>query len=185
MSHQQMTDYQRGMSLLEVLVALTLLSVVVLGLLSVQARLSVRSENASQHAKAVQLIGNDYHAVRAFSDEQKHSYARQLNQLAGQANGTDAMSRYRRAAHAVQMSCHQGCQPDDYAKWLASQTAQTAADFGIVIGVVPCQMGQMGQAGQCWVAAWGNDAMTKLRRCQIAQKDNLAHQNNCVSMGGL
>ena len=65
------TTNEGGFGLIEVLISLLLLSVVALGLITVQGRLLVQTKHADLRLQAVQLMANDYHAVRSFTPEQK------------------------------------------------------------------------------------------------------------------
>lgn len=169
---------QQGFGLIEVLIALLLLSIVALGFLSVQARLLIMSADAQFHTQAVQLMSNDYHAIRVFSPAQKHSYMQTLAQIAQSAKG--GVRSYQRAAQAITMDCHTSCTPEQMAKSMAIRSVQSAAESQMILSVTTCD------TGHCWVAAWGNQAYELLHSCPhravTAVDDRLA---NCIMMGGL
>ncbi len=169
---------ERGFGLIEALVALLLLSIVAMGFLSVQGRLMVTSADAAFHTQAIQLMSNDYHAIRSFSSSQKDSYAQTLRQIAQSADG--GIEAYQRTANAAIINCHQGCTPQELARSLAIRSAQSAGRSKIVLSVTTCA------TGRCWVAAWGDQASGLLNNCPHlmvrAVNDKL---NNCIMMGGL
>lgn len=171
--YQQIYKKSAGSSLLEVLMALLLLSVVALGLLLVQGRLLISSSSADLQAQAVQLISNDYHALRNFDDNQKRSYRLALSQIASSAA---TLQEYRRAAQAPRMDCYQGCSADAYAQSLAIRTANAAAQANVVITATTCP------SGYCWVVMWGSAAFTGYDcQARLASTANA----DCLIMGGL
>lgn len=169
---------EQGFGLIEVLVALLLLSIVALGFLSVQARLLITTTDAKLHTQAVQLMSDDYHATRSFTPSQKHSYIQTLTQISQTASS--GIQAYHQGAHAAIIDCHRRCTPEQMAQSLAIRSAQSAAKSQMILSVTPCP------TGRCWVAAWGNQAHTLIKSCPHttvqAVDDRLA---NCIMMGGL
>lgn len=169
---------QQGFGLIEVLIALLLLSIAALGFLMVQSRALIVSADANFHTQAVQLMSNDYHATRSFSPAQKAIYAQTLTHIVRSADG--GIASYHRAAHATNGNCHQSCTSDQLAQSLAIRSAQAAARSRIILSVVRCD------TGSCWVAAWGSEAYALIDRCpnQAVRSvgDDLV---NCIMMGGM
>lgn len=169
---------QAGFGLIEALVALLLLSIVAMGYLAVQGKLLITSTDAKFHTQAVQLISNDYHAIRSFSPNQKDSYAQALWQMAQAADeGIDA---YQRAANAAIIDCQHSCSPQEMARSLAIRSAQSAARSQMILSVTACS------TGRCWVAAWGHQAHDLIDSCPHQRVRSVNDKlTNCIMMGGL
>lgn len=118
------TTNEGGFGLIEVLISLLLLSVVALGLITVQGRLLVQTKHADLRLQAVQLMANDYHAVRSFTPEQKQIYIQTLQRIAqtAQSRSESDMNSYRIAAYATTIRCRPECHLNEQANlWRYNQ----------------------------------------------------------------
>lgn len=175
------TTNEGGFGLIEVLIALLLLSVVALGLITVQGRLLVQTKHADLRLQAVQLMANDYHAVRSFTPEQKQIYIQTLQRIAqtAQSHSESGMNSYRIAAYAAAIRCHPECHLNEQAQSLAIQSAQAAARAHIILSVTDCQF------GHCWVAGWGIQAFELIKTCSVDEPRLNISSLDCAIMDGL
>ncbi|OAV11024.1 prepilin-type N-terminal cleavage/methylation domain-containing protein [Moraxella catarrhalis] len=175
------TTNEGGFGLIEVLIALLLLSVVALGLITVQGRLLVQTKHADLRLQAVQLMANDYHAVRSFTPEQKQIYIQTLQRIAqtAQSRSESGMDSYRIAAYAAAIRCRPECHLNEQAQSLAIQSAQAAARANIILSVTDCQL------GHCWVAGWGMQAFELIKTCSNDELGLNISSLDCAIMDGL
>lgn len=175
------TADEGGFGLIEALIALLLLSVVALGLITVQGRLLVQTKHADLRLQAVQLMANDYHAVRSFTPEQKQIYIQTLQRIAqtAQSRSESGMDSYRIAAHAAAIRCRPECHLNEQAQSLAIQSAQAAARANIILSVTDCQL------GHCWVAGWGMQAFELIKTCSNDELGLNISSLDCAIMDGL
>lgn len=176
-----MTAYESGFGLIEVLVSLLLLSVVALGLITVQGRLLIQTKDADLRLQAVQLMVNDYHALRSLTPDQKQAYIQTLQRIAqtAQSQSESAIANYQMAAHAISTGCDMGCDLDGQAQALAIQSAQIAARAHIILSVTECQ------SGHCWVAGWGAQAFEQIKTCPTDGFGLKTSSSSCAIMDGL
>lgn len=175
------TTNEGGFGLIEVLISLLLLSVVALGLITVQGRLLVQTKHADLRLQAVQLMANDYHAVRSFAPEQKQIYIQTLQRIAqaAQSRSESDMNSYRIAAYATTIRCRSECHLNKQAQSLAIQSAQAAARANIILSVTDCQL------GHCWVAGWGMQAFELIKTCSNDELGLNISSLDCAIMDGL
>ncbi|WP_294032982.1 prepilin-type N-terminal cleavage/methylation domain-containing protein [uncultured Moraxella sp.] len=164
-------DRQFGMSLLEVVVALLILSIAVLGFLAVGSRSLLGSGQADFRSQAVTLISGHYDAVQYFDEHQKRIYVQTLAQSIGSASDIDD---YIRQVQAVHIECQAACSRDTLAKLSAWQLAQSAATARMTVLAKNCQ------TGICWALAWGDDAPQIITDCFNPVPKNSAH---CFVLG--
>ncbi len=167
---------QQGFGLIEVLVALVILSIVVLGFLGLMGRSLVQSRGSDAHIYAQGLIANDSMALMGLESSAKTAYRTQLAQIASRATSDDTIQSYHRAAAAVSINCQDDCTQTQFAQKLAINTATLASQQGIIITAKPCQ------SGVCWVASWGNQALARLSTCQVSDSHGVG---GCLLIEGL
>ena len=140
---------QMGFSLIEVLVALLILSMAVLGFLMVQMKSLHQSQSATMRAHAVSAMSAQAELLRDASDDAREDYERLLNQL-NQGVGIDQMNHYQKSILAVSLSCHaKSCNEEMFVRHQGLQIAKPAAVHGIRLNILPCNN------HRCLIAAWG------------------------------
>lgn len=169
---------EQGFGLLEVLVALVILAMVMMGFLGVLARSSVNTASADKLGYALQLIHNDHRLLRGFDRQMRISYRRTLVQLAARAQGDQAIDSYYKASHAIHINCRSGCSPSRYGEAQAIQTAQLASAQGIIISSAACQ------SAECWVVYWGASGVVPIDQCTMLQSVSRYQSSGCVLVRG-
>lgn len=140
---------QMGFSLIEVLVALLILSMAVLGFLMVQMKSLHQSQSATMRAHAVSAMSSQAELLRGASDDARDGYERLLNQL-NQGVGIDQMDHYQKSILAVSLPCHaKSCSEEMFVRHQGLQIAKAAAAHGIRLNILPCNN------HRCLIAAWG------------------------------
>lgn len=147
---------QFGVSLLEVIVALLILSIAVLGFLASGSKSLLGSSQADFRSQAAVLISGHYDAVQYFNEQQKRIYVQTLAQgISGAADIDD----YNRQVQAINIDCQVACSGDTLAKVSAWQLAQSAAAARMTVLAKICQ------TDICWAFAWGDDAPLIITNC--------------------
>lgn len=170
-----MTDrYEKGFSLLEVLVALLIFSVAALWFLSLQSKLALMSTNARYQADASYILTNQTELLASFNDEQRFSYIQMLRRLSAAAQASNQpLKTYQQAAHALPINCQQStCDAQLYGQAAAVAIAQQAADRQLLVLVTSCQ------GEPCFEIRWGLSLKNPNQPCE--------HQGtrpNCIRMG--
>ena len=153
---------QAGFSLLEVLVALLILSLIVLGLIQVQSQSLIQSMQADRQMQAVQLTARAAERYRALRSDARKAYSQHISQLASHADGSPALIDYRQAVSALQTVCSD-CTPLKFAQTAAALDAKDAAHAGVVLSIAPCN------AGSCYWLAGLMSYLKMLRRAKCRQ----------------
>lgn len=140
---------QKGFGLLEVLVALMILSMAILGFLMVQIRSLHQSQSAVMRVHAVSAMSAQAELLRDASNHARHSHEQLLNQL-HQGEGVDMLTRYKKSILAINLPCQtKSCHEEMFVKHQGLQMAKAAAVHGIRLNIVPCNK------QRCLIAAWG------------------------------
>lgn len=127
---------QQGIGLIEVLVALVLLTIAVMGYSTLQMQAIHATQEAAQHIQAMNLAHDLAERMRV-----NHS----------------GLSRYAqsKAIEQTSFSCVAAfCHAEQMADYDLSLIAQKAKNAAMKVAVLPCQ--NMVQARQCIYVAWGN-----------------------------
>lgn len=140
---------QKDFSLIEVLVAILILSMVVLGFLMVQMKSLHQSQSATMRAHAVSAMSAQAELLRDVSDDARDGHERLLNHL-NQGAGIDQMNHYQKSILAVSLPCHaKSCSEEMFIRHQGLQIAKAAAVHGIRLNILPCDN------QRCLIAAWG------------------------------
>lgn len=147
---------ERGFGLMQVLIALLVISVVALGLLNVRARTTLASVQADQRASAAYVLATQARSTARFSQAQKDSYISTHERLLSAAGASDTPNQaYQKATQTS--SCYQAaCTGSAIAEQAAMQAARAASEAGIFVKAQMCH-GRL-----CLLAAWGASALSLL-----------------------
>jgi type IV pilus assembly protein PilV len=139
--------FQHGVGLVEVLVAMLLLSIGVLGYEALQVRAVEASSEALTRSQAMILLRGLAENIRVMDNPtDQNAYVSRVHGYAGLTGST-----------AVPMSCVTAtCSAAQMADYNAYQTAYAAYRQGIKIDMYVCPTTNR----QCLVAAWGNTTPT-------------------------
>lgn len=141
---------QRGVGLVEVLVAMLLLAIGVLGYAALQVRAVQATGEALNRSQAMVLLRGLAENIRVNSSVQS-SYTAAVHGYAGITSGTTAPTTCV-AASATDTSA---CTAAQLVAYDAFQTASTALGLGIKIDMYDCPGVNQTPKRQCMVAAWG------------------------------
>jgi type IV pilus assembly protein PilV len=151
---------QRGMGIVEVLVAMLVLAVGVLGYSVLQLRAVSATNDALTRSQAILIL-------RGLSDSVRMNV---VGQQSGNYQATPGVFNQSGAPTAPGASCTNVsfanyCTPAAFAQWDAYQYALIAFKMGIKINMLTCPGAVQSGAGssparQCLLAAWGNTAPT-------------------------
>ncbi|MFA9485759.1 prepilin-type N-terminal cleavage/methylation domain-containing protein [Moraxella haemolytica] len=170
---------ESGFGLIEVMVALLLVSMVFFGFLSVQMRAYHTSQDAAIRTHAVSLLGNQAQILQGHDESVGRAYEAlfaQLNRNLGDVSG-QMMSNYRQALDTLNTHCHQRvCTPEESVKYQAVQSAKVAATHGVRMNVLPCP------DGRCLVAVWGETKAIKGEQGCMNKAGGINAGAKCVMM---
>lgn len=168
---------ERGFGLIEVLVALLLVSVVFFGFLAVQMRAYHTSQDAVIRTHATSLLSTQAQILQGHDESVKQSYQRLFNQLNRSGSSGQMMDYYQKSLAAIRLSCHQqACTPADAVNYQAIQSAKVAATHGVRMNVVSCP------AGRCLLAVWGETKAEQGEGSCINQVGAIHVGARCVMM---
>lgn len=132
-----MINTQRGVGLMEVLVAIVLLSIAVLGFVALQVRAIAASNEASMNIQATNIARDLAERIRV---------------------NRDGMEAYAEAEEEVVDCATEFCDADEMAEFDFAQVQTRAADFGMDIAVLDCQGSTLRR--QCVYVAWAGTTPT-------------------------
>lgn len=163
---------QKGFSLIEVMVALLILSMAVLGFLMVQMKSLNQSQSAAMRVHAVSAMSAQAELLRGVSDDVLSGYEGLLNQLNRGVAGVDQMVQYKKSILAIKLSCHAiSCSNEMYVKHHGLQMVKAAAVHGIRLNILPCKN------QRCLIAAWGETS------AGISKDDGCLNLNGDINPG--
>ncbi|WFF38205.1 prepilin-type N-terminal cleavage/methylation domain-containing protein [Moraxella nasibovis] len=151
-----MKRHQQGFGLIEVMVALLLVTMAFLGFLMVQARATHATKDAAMRTSAVAYMTTHAEILSGADDESRRDHARLFGRM-NQADGTSMqmMEGYRQALQAVSTDCHQSqCTTQRLITHRAINNARLAAKEGIRLNAV------VHNGEHRLIAAWGETAAT-------------------------
>ncbi|EJD6059338.1 type IV pilus modification protein PilV [Acinetobacter baumannii] len=132
---------QKGAGLMEVLVALLLLSIAVLGFVALQIRAVAASTEAGQNIQATNIARDLAERIRV--------------NRAGLSNYAEI------GASDVLPTCSTGeCDADQMAKYDYAQVKQRATDLGMSLAILNCKGFSSQRTRQCIYVAWGGTTAT-------------------------
>ncbi|MDE2420533.1 MAG: type IV pilus modification protein PilV [Gammaproteobacteria bacterium] len=142
---------QQGVGMVEVLVAMLLLAIGVLGFSILQVRAVEATYEAGNRSQAMLVLRGLAEEIRANSDS------------VGQSSYPAAVSGFNSSsAPTAPTSCNNvttACSPTAMATWDAYQSALAANGLGIQINMTTCP-GDTTSNRQCLLAAWGKSTPT-------------------------
>ncbi|WP_323842055.1 MULTISPECIES: type IV pilus modification PilV family protein [unclassified Moraxella] len=169
---------QQGFSLIEMLVALLLVSVAFLGFLMVQVKANGASKDAKMRTTAVSLMTAHAEVLRNASDADKQIHAELFGRL-NRSNGTSIqmMNDYRIAINAIFVSCQQsGCNSTEFIKYRTLWTARLAAKEGVRLNAIS-------QNGTYQlIAAWGDTPATQGKNGCVLPDGKINRDAHCMTM---
>lgn len=141
---------QMGFSLIEVLVALLILSMAIFGFLAVQMKATYDTNAAVIKTHAVSAMSTQAEILQDMPMQVRTAHTRLFHQL-NQGVGDDMMTHYKKSLLALDTPCHiRSCNQSAFLMHQTKQSAQLAAEQGIRLNIVPCD------SQYCIIAAWGN-----------------------------
>lgn len=146
-------NIQRGFSLIEVLVALLLVSMVFLGFLAVQMKAYHSSRDAAIRTQAVSAMTMQAEILQGTNEQTRQEHERFFQKLNQNSAGVShqLMSDYQRALGLVSVDCvSRACSEVELVRYQAYQAAKVAAHHGIRLNVAVCGN------HHCLLAAWGD-----------------------------
>lgn len=146
-------NIQRGFSLIEVLVALLLVSMMFLGFLAVQMRAYHSSRDAAIRTQAVSAMTMQAEILQSANEQARQAHEQFFYRLNQNSTGVShrLMSDYQHALGLVGVDCvSRVCSGVDLVRYQAWQAAKVAAHHGIRLNVAEC--GKY----HCLLAAWGD-----------------------------
>lgn len=158
----------RGVGMIEVLVALLLLAIGVLGYVALQVRAVDASSEALTRSQAMLILRGLAENIRA-NDAGQTSYPAAVRGYTGYTSSTTAPTNCMNSA----------CTPAQMATFDAFQAARTANALGIAItmNICPGVASTVVTKRQCLFAAWGNTTITAT--------STSANYSNCMSSAGI
>ncbi|RZL15425.1 MAG: type IV pilus modification protein PilV [Pedobacter sp.] len=164
---------QKGVGIVEVLVALLLLAVGVLGYVALQLRAVEASSEALNRSQALVVMRSVTESIRA--------------NVAGQSFYPTAMQRYTdyTTATAAPTSClNSACTPSQLANYEAYESAKMAYEVGIKVTMTDCPgVSTASVKRQCIFGAWGNTAITSTSYANCMSNDGTyLPEARCVMM---
>lgn len=179
--------WQGGFGLLEVMVSLLIAGIVVFGLLQLSGRAFIDSQSAEQKAQASLLLDSQIAMLGLMNDAQKQQFRQTILQVY-QASHQQAqpINAYAKTAQQLTYACkQQACNDTQFAIAYAVQSVQNAANHGLMLSVVPCDVSQAQSGQACLVAAWGVQAVKQLEQgCGTLSNPQMQSvlQTNCLSV---
>lgn len=156
--------YQHGVGMMEVLVAMLILSIAILGFVALQVRATSATDEALNRSDALVILNGLAERIR-------------LN-IAG---------NYKATIPTTLPACitNKNCGSDDQAKVDLFYQQQLAATKGINIGVVDCVNTSSNQNRLCLIAAWSSTtptigATTDINRCLNTNDGKYASDSHCL-----
>lgn len=149
---------QKGVGLIEVLVAMLILAIGILGYTALQVKATAATEESMKRSDALILLNGLAEKIR-------------LN-----PTGT-----YKAAAPSDFPDCSAGCNSANQALFDLKQYSDAASTKGIRIGVIDCLNTSASQARLCLIAAWNEtEALTNAKESSVAEDV----QNACLDTTG-
>ncbi|MCK4094576.1 type IV pilus modification protein PilV [Acinetobacter radioresistens] len=127
--------YQKGVGLMEVLVAMVILAIAVLGYAALQVKATAATEEAIKRSDALIILNGLAEKIR-------------LNPT----------GNYKTGVPAILPDCSSGCNANDQALYDLKQYSDTASTKNITLGVIDCLNTSERQKRLCLIAAWNDTA---------------------------
>lgn len=151
-------NYQTGVGLMEVLVAMIILAIAILGYSALHIKATAATEESIKRSDALIILNGLAEKIR-------------LN-----PNGD-----YKEAVPEDLPDCSNGCDADDQALYDLKQYSDTALTKGIALGVIDCLNTSESQKRLCLIAAWNDtEAITDAKASSEAETP----ENACLKTDG-
>ena len=151
----QSVQHQRGIGLIEVLVALLLLAVAVLGFSAMQMRAVKATDETLVRADALVAIRNVSENLRLQPTQaQKDAYRDEINR--GYGGATDPAAYAARIPATVSPDCSRApCNQQQQIAYTANRAMRLAADNQMMLNAIDCpDMGAAELKRICLIASW-------------------------------
>lgn len=159
---------QGGFGLLEVMVSLFIAGIVIFGLLNLAGRAFIDSQSAEQKAQASLLLDSQIGMLGLMNDAQKQQFWRTILQVYQASHQQEQpIQAYAKTARLLTHACEQQvCNDEQFAIAYAVQSVQNAANHGLMLSVIPCDLSKQQNAAQsiCLAAAWGAQAVEQIEQ---------------------
>lgn len=149
---------QKGVGLMEVLVAMLILAIAILGYAALQVKATAATEEAMKRSDALILLNGLAEKIR-------------LNPT----------GNYKEAIPTTLPNCSSGCNADNQALYDLKQYSAVAETKGITLGIIDCLNTSASQKRLCLIAAWNDTAaITNAKASSEAEEP----QNACLKTDG-
>lgn len=177
---------QKGMGLLEVLVALLILAVAVLGFSALQMRAIQATDETLTRSDAMVVIRNISEDLRLLpTAAQKKVYKDNIGTATKPANQCDEVPPPKSSALPTSFGKEYGCSPEDRAEYSAYQVTKLANDSNITVAATDCPgSGSNNIQKMCIIASW-NETAADMKGANNSCTDNKGtYQKNasCIIM---
>lgn len=170
---------EHGFSLIEVMVALLLVSMVFLGFLAVQLKAHVATKDAVMRTQAVMVLNAQAERLRGADTSAYRAHQAFLNQLNRNVTGSSAqmLSTYQKGLVAFNDECtRHACDQVALAKHHAYHGAVLASNQGLRLNALPCDQ------KHCLVVAWANTPATQASDGCLNQDGAINQGASCMMM---
>lgn len=149
---------QKGVGLMEVLVAMLILAIGILGYAALQVKATAATEESMKRSDALILLNGLAEKIR-------------LNPT----------GNYKAAIPTALPNCSSGCNADSQALYDLKQYNDVAATKGITLGIINCLNTSTSQERLCLIAAWNDtEAITNAKASSEAEEP----ENACITTDG-
>ncbi|MDM1781423.1 type IV pilus modification protein PilV [Acinetobacter indicus] len=150
--------HQKGVGLMEVLVAMIILAIAILGYAALQVKATAATEESMKRSDALIVLNGLAEKIR-------------LNPT----------GNYKLAVPTALPNCSSGCNADSQASYDLKQYSDVAATKGITLGVIDCLNTSANQKRFCLIAAWNDTAaITNAKASSEAEEP----KNACLKTDG-
>ena len=149
-------SHQKGVGLMEVLVAMLILAIAILGYAALQVKATAATDEAMKRSDALLILNGLAEKIR-------------LNPTGG----------YKATIPATLPNCTNGCNANDQALYDLKQYNDAAATKGINLGVVDCLNTSESQKRLCLIAAWN-----ETKAIANATSEGTQSANACIKSDG-
>lgn len=149
---------QKGVGLMEVLVAMLILAIAILGYAALQVKATAATEESMKRADALILLNGLAEKIR-------------LNPTGD----------YKAATPSSLPNCSSGCSANDQALYDLKQYSDASTPKGITLGVINCLNTSASQSRLCLIAAWNE---TEASTDVVASSEAEAVDNACLQSNG-
>lgn len=140
-------SFQKGVGLIEVLVAMLILAIAILGYAALQVKATAATEESMKRTDAMILL---------------HGLAEKIR--------LNPTGNYKEASPTSLPDCSSGCNANNQALYDLKQYSAVAETKGISLGIIDCLNTSTSQKRLCLIAAWNNTVAKISSESEESQK---------------